>query len=162
MSYFLHLCEYSVPYSAFLETWNWVVAGQHLNASHPIHQFDQIQMLPYFQAITFRFFFKCHIFSTVKAFDLILKLRAKPEYQLYSDTKYKNPAYGRHQIYWPLRIVAPIFLFPLASKKGLIAIFCHQKKRRRRSCHRRRRRLQRDFLEEKKPFVQDHLILKRV
>ena len=30
------------------------------------------------------------------------------------------PTYGRHQISRPMRIVAPIFLFPLASKKGLI------------------------------------------
>ena len=30
----------------------------------------------------------------------------------------------RHQISRPMRIVAPIFLFPLASKKGLIALFC--------------------------------------
>ena len=29
MSYFLYLCDCSVPYCA------WVVAGQHLNASHP-------------------------------------------------------------------------------------------------------------------------------
>ena len=29
-----------------------------------------------------------------------------------------NPAYGRHRISWPMRIVAPIFLYPLASKKG--------------------------------------------
>ena len=34
----------------------------------------------------------------------------------------KNPAYGRHRISRLMRIVAPIFLFPLASKKGLIAI----------------------------------------
>ena len=128
MSYFLYLCECSVPYCAFLEAWNWVVAGQHLSASHPIHQFDQIQMLLYFRAITFWKTLKCHIFSTVKAFDLILKLRARPEYQLYSDTKYKNPAYRRHRIYRPMRIVAPIFLFPLASKKGLKAFFLPTKK----------------------------------
>ena len=35
MSYFLNLCDCSVPYCASLEAWNWVVAGQHLNASHP-------------------------------------------------------------------------------------------------------------------------------
>ena len=32
----------------------------------------------------------------------------------------KNPAYGRHRISRLMRIVAPIFLFPLASKKELI------------------------------------------
>ena len=35
MSYFLHLCDCSVPYCASLEAWNWVGAGQHLHASHP-------------------------------------------------------------------------------------------------------------------------------
>ena len=34
---------------------------------------------------------------------------------------FQNPAYGRHQISRPMQIVAPIFLFLLASKKGLIA-----------------------------------------
>ena len=33
----------------------------------------------------------------------------------------KNPAYGRHWISQPMRIVAPTFLFLLATKKGLIA-----------------------------------------
>ena len=35
MSYFFHLCDCSLPYCATLEAWNWFVAGQHLNASHP-------------------------------------------------------------------------------------------------------------------------------
>ena len=35
---------------------------------------------------------------------------------------FENPAYGRHQISRPMRIVAPILLFPLVSKKGLIEI----------------------------------------
>ena len=35
LSYFLHLYDFSVPYCASLVAWNWVVAGQHLNASHP-------------------------------------------------------------------------------------------------------------------------------
>ena len=34
-SYFLNLCDCSVPYWASLEACNWVVAGQHINASHP-------------------------------------------------------------------------------------------------------------------------------
>ena len=36
-----------------------------------------------------------------------------------------NPAYGRHRISQPMRIVVPIFLFPLASKNGLEALFQH-------------------------------------
>ena len=32
---FLHHCDCSLPYCATLEAWNWFVAGQHLNASHP-------------------------------------------------------------------------------------------------------------------------------
>ena len=35
MSYFLHLCDCSLPYCATLEAWNWFEAGQHLDASHP-------------------------------------------------------------------------------------------------------------------------------
>ena len=35
MSYFLHLCDCSVPYCAYLGAWKWVGAGQHLHASHP-------------------------------------------------------------------------------------------------------------------------------
>ena len=35
MSYFLHLCDYSVPYCASLEAWNWAGAGKQLHASHP-------------------------------------------------------------------------------------------------------------------------------
>ena len=37
MSYFLHLCDCSLPYCAILEAWNWFVAGQHLNASHTVY-----------------------------------------------------------------------------------------------------------------------------
>ena len=35
----------------------------------------------------------------------------------------KHLAYGRQRNSQPMQIVTPIFLFPLASKKGLIAIF---------------------------------------
>ena len=35
----------------------------------------------------------------------------------------KNPAYRRHRISRPMRVVAPIFVFPQVSKAGLIA-FC--------------------------------------
>ena len=35
ISYFLHLCDSSLPICATLEAWNCFVAGQHLNASHP-------------------------------------------------------------------------------------------------------------------------------
>ena len=34
MSFFLHICDQSVPYFASLEAWIWVVTGQHLDASH--------------------------------------------------------------------------------------------------------------------------------
>ena len=56
MSYFLHLCVRNVPYCASLNAWNWVVlvAGQHLSMRvTPGHQFGQIQMFLYFQAIIF-------------------------------------------------------------------------------------------------------------
>ena len=48
--------------------------------------------------------FKCHISSIVRVFDLILKLRARPKYQLYSGTKYINvilsySLYASHQHY---------------------------------------------------------------
>ena len=54
------------------------------------HQFGQIQMLLYFQAIISEKNLHCNFFSTVKAFDLIPKLRERPEYHLYSSTKYIN------------------------------------------------------------------------
>ena len=45
MSYFLHLCDSSLPYCATLEVWNWFVAGQHLNASQPRSTVWQIQII---------------------------------------------------------------------------------------------------------------------
>ena len=87
MSYFLYLCDCSVPYCAFLKAWDWVVAGQHLNASHPRSSFWPNPNDTLFSGI---FFFNRHIFSIVKAFDLLIKLRDKPEYQLSSGTKYIN------------------------------------------------------------------------
>ena len=90
MSYFLYLCDCSVTYFAFLEAWNWVVAGQHLNASHPRSSFWPNPNITIFSGIYFWKTLNSHISSTVRAFDLIPKLRARPEYQLYSNTKHKN------------------------------------------------------------------------
>ena len=89
MSYFLYLCDCSVPYCAFLETGNWVLAGQYLNASQPR---SSVWPIPNFTLFSYRFFFtfNWHISSTVWVFDLIPKLRARPEYQLCSGTKYIN------------------------------------------------------------------------
>ena len=39
----------------------------------------------------------------------------------------KNVAYGRHQIFWQMGLVAPIFLFLLAAKRGLKAFFFAKK-----------------------------------
>ena len=41
----------------------------------------------------------------------------------YHDYWEKKSAYRRHRISWSMRIVAQIFLFLLASKKGLVAFF---------------------------------------
>ena len=69
--------------------------------------------------------------------------------------KIKNTAYGRHRISRPMRIVAQIFLFPLESKKRLIAfyLFFYRIKKKKKKTHpplrrrcRRRRRLPRGFL----------------
>ena len=82
MSYFLYLCDCSVPYCAFLEAWNWVVAGQHLNASHPR---SSVWPNPNVTIFSGNYFWKtsnCHITSTIRVFDLIPKLRARSEYQL--------------------------------------------------------------------------------
>ena len=71
MSYFLNLCDCSVPYCASLEAWNWVVAGHHINASHPM---SSVWPNPKFSILSGNYFVKtlnCHISSTVRAFDLI-------------------------------------------------------------------------------------------
>ena len=46
---------------------------------------------------------------------------------LFKETGTKNPAYGTHQIYWPMRIVAPMLYFPLLSKMGVIGFFLQKK-----------------------------------
>ena len=89
MSYFLHLCDCSVSYCASLEAWNWFVTGQHVNASHPSLSVWPNPNVTFFLAIFLKTL-NCHISSTVRAFDLTLKRRASPEYQLWSDTKYIN------------------------------------------------------------------------
>ena len=52
------------------------------------HQFGEFQMSFYFQAIIFRTTLNGHYSSTVRAFDLILKMRARPDYQLSSSINY--------------------------------------------------------------------------
>ena len=54
MSYFLHLCDCCVLYCASLEAWNWVGAGQHLNASHPRSSIWQNQNVSIFSGNYFR------------------------------------------------------------------------------------------------------------
>ena len=88
MSFFLNLCDWSVPYCASLEAWNWVVARQHLDASHPRSSVWPNQNVTIFSGNYFWKTLNCHNSSTVRAFDLIPKLRARPEYQLSSGTKY--------------------------------------------------------------------------
>ena len=88
MSGFLHLCDCSLSYCATLEAWNWFVAGQTSMRVTPGHQFGQIKMYLYFQAIIFWKTLNGQHFSTDRDFDLILKLRARPEYQISYDTIY--------------------------------------------------------------------------
>ena len=85
MSYFLHLGDCSVPYCASLEARTWVVAG-HLNASNLRSSIWPNPNVSMFSGIYFWTILNCHITS----FDLIPKLRARPEYQLSSGTKYIN------------------------------------------------------------------------
>ena len=89
MSYFLNLCDCSVPYCASLDAWNWVVAGQHINARHPGSSSWPNPSVSIFSGNIFEPL-NCHIASAVRAFDLIPKLKARPGYQLSSGTKYIN------------------------------------------------------------------------
>ena len=50
-SYFINLRDCSVPYCASQEAWNWVVAGQHINASHPRSSIWPNPKFLYFQVI---------------------------------------------------------------------------------------------------------------
>jgi hypothetical protein len=88
MSYFLHLCECSLPYCATLKALKWFVAGQHCNASHPRSPVWPNQNVTLFSGIFFFVYLNGHYSSTVRDFDLIPKLRARPEYQLSSGTIY--------------------------------------------------------------------------
>jgi hypothetical protein len=56
MSYFLHLCDCSQPDWTTLEAWNWFVAGQHLNASHPTSPVWPNQNVTLFSGNNFFFF----------------------------------------------------------------------------------------------------------
>ena len=87
MSYFLHLCDCSLLYCASLEAWNWVVAGQHLNVSYPRSSIWPNQNVSIFSGNFVWKTLNFHIASTVRAFDLIPKVRARPEYQLLSGNK---------------------------------------------------------------------------
>ena len=88
MSFFLLLCDWSVPYCASLEAWNCVVAGQHLDMSHPRSSVGPKQNVTIFLGDYFFKTLNCHIISTVRAFDLIQNLKDRPEYQLSSGIKY--------------------------------------------------------------------------
>ena len=50
-SYFLNFFDCSVPYGASLEAWNWVVAEQHINASHPMSSIWSNPKFLYFPVI---------------------------------------------------------------------------------------------------------------
>ena len=88
MSYFLHLCDCSLPYCPTLEAWNWLVAGQHLNASHPRSPVLPNQNVTLFSGNYFLKTLNGHYSPTVRDLDLISKLRARPEYQLSSGIIY--------------------------------------------------------------------------
>ena len=86
MSYFLNLCDCSLPYCATLEAWNWFVAGQHLNKSHLRSPVWPNQNVTFFRQL---FFEKLQMVITPQRdFDLNPKLRDRPEYQLSSGTIY--------------------------------------------------------------------------
>ena len=89
MSYFLNLCDCSVLYCASLEAWNWAVAGQQINASPPRSSIWPNPNVSIFSGNYFGETLNCHISTTVRAFDLIPKLRDRPVYQLSYGTKYK-------------------------------------------------------------------------
>ena len=88
MSFDLYLCDWSVPYCASLEAWYWVVAGQHLNASHPRSSVWPNPNITWFSGKLKKKTLNCHRSWTFRAFELIPKLRARPEYQLASVIKY--------------------------------------------------------------------------
>ena len=84
MFFFLHLFDWSVPYYASLEAGNWVSAGQHLVASQPRSSIWLNQNVTIFLDNYFGKTLNCYSTSTIRAFDLIPKMRARPEYQLSS------------------------------------------------------------------------------
>ena len=90
MSYFFYLCDCSAPYCDFLEAWNRVVAGQHLNAINPRSSVWPNLNITIFPGKYIQKTLHIHISSTAIVFDLIAKLRARPKYQLYYGTKYIN------------------------------------------------------------------------
>ena len=85
---FLNICDWSVPLRASLEACYWIVAGQPLNVSHPKASVWQNPNITMFSGNFFLKTSNCHHSFNIRAFDLIQKLRARPQYQLSSGTKY--------------------------------------------------------------------------
>ena len=79
-----------MTYCASLEAWNLNVAGQHLNASNPRSSVWPNSNITIFSGFFFGQTLNCHYSLTVKAFDLIPKLRARPEYHLSFGSKYTS------------------------------------------------------------------------
>ena len=71
---FSHICDWSVPYCASLEVWNWVVAEQHLNGSQPRSTVWPNQNVTIFSGNYFWKTLNSHITLTFRIFDLIPKL----------------------------------------------------------------------------------------
>ena len=89
LSYFLYLCDCSLPYCASLEAWNCVVAGQLLNASHPRSTLWPNANKSIFPGVFLKTI-NCCISPTVGVFDLVPKLTARHHYQLSYGSKYIN------------------------------------------------------------------------
>ena len=121
MSYFLYLCDCSVPYCAFLEALNCYEARQHLNVSHPM---PSVWPNPNVTLFSDNYFWKtlnCHFASIVRAVDLIPKLRARPEYQLFSGTIYKNVIlFDLHQHYFDIETTQSFLDNPSAPQSNAI------------------------------------------
>ena len=90
MSYFVHLWDCSVPYCASLEALNWVFSWAAFQCESPqMISLAKSKCLSIFRQLFFKTLSRL-ISATVQAFDLIPKLRARPEYQLLFGTKYLN------------------------------------------------------------------------
>ena len=135
MPYFLYICDCSVPYCAFLEAWNWVIAGQHLNASHPRSSVWLNPNVPIFSGNYFWKTLNCHISSTVRAFDQITKLRDRPDIET-TQSFLNNPSgpqsnaikYKFITFIWSLfslQMSTHIYiLLYLAETRGVLSVTC--------------------------------------